>query len=115
MLSTSHFLSLTWDSSATWHGDLGKIKNRSIEEIAKYIGTIDQATGENSSVRKVSLIPCNLEGEYVIAVNAFYFWSSIFINRKSNIIMLVCIRIYRDYFAFFIERISFFKSIGTIS
>jgi hypothetical protein len=40
------------------HGDLGKIKNRSIEEIAKYIGTIDQATGENSSVRKVSLIPC---------------------------------------------------------
>jgi hypothetical protein len=48
------------------HGDLGKIKNRSIEEIAKYIGTIDQATGENSSVRKVSLIPCNLEGEYAI-------------------------------------------------
>jgi hypothetical protein len=36
------------------HGDLGKIKNRSIEEIAKYISTIDQATGENSSMLSTS-------------------------------------------------------------
>jgi hypothetical protein len=50
MLSTSHFLSLTWDDFKViinGHGDLGKIKNRSIEEIAKYIGTIDQTTGES--------------------------------------------------------------------
>jgi hypothetical protein len=32
----------------------------------------------------------------LIAVNAFYFWTSIFINRKGNIIMLVCIRIHKD-------------------
>jgi hypothetical protein len=81
------------------HGALGSIADRSIEEIAKYISTIEQATGEDFSVRKVSLIP-------FIAINAFYFWLSIFINRKTNIVMLVCIRIHRDYFTFFIERIS---------
>jgi hypothetical protein len=48
------------------HGALGSIADRSIEEIAKYISTIEQATGEDFSVRKVSLIPCDLKGEYAI-------------------------------------------------
>jgi hypothetical protein len=38
------------------HGELGSIVDRSIEEIAKYISTIEQATGEDSGVRKVSLL-----------------------------------------------------------
>jgi hypothetical protein len=48
------------------HGALGSIEGRSIEEIAEYISTIEQATGKDSSVRKVSLIPCDLKGKYAI-------------------------------------------------
>jgi hypothetical protein len=82
------------------HGELGKIENRSIEEIAEHISIIDRATGEDSGVRKVSLLSCSLGDDY-------YFWFSIFINRKGNIIMLVCIRIHSDYLSFFIECVSF--------
>jgi hypothetical protein len=42
------------------HGELGKINNRGVDEIAQYISTIERATGEDSSIRKVSLIPCDL-------------------------------------------------------
>jgi hypothetical protein len=48
------------------HGELGKINNRGVDEIAQYISTIERATGEDSSIRKVSLISCDLGREYAI-------------------------------------------------
>jgi hypothetical protein len=38
------------------HGNSGGIKNRSIEEIAEHISIIDRAIGEDSNVKKVSLV-----------------------------------------------------------
>jgi hypothetical protein len=38
------------------HGELGSIVDRSIEEIAKYISTIEQATGEDSGLLIFDLI-----------------------------------------------------------
>jgi hypothetical protein len=46
------------------HGTLGKIKNRSIKRIAEHISIIDRATGEDSNVKKVSLVACSLGGVY---------------------------------------------------
>ncbi|VVH63126.1 hypothetical protein BSPWISOX_2656, partial [uncultured Gammaproteobacteria bacterium] len=47
------------------HGNSGGIKNRSIEEIAEHISIIDRAIGEDSNVKKVSLVACSLGGDYV--------------------------------------------------
>jgi hypothetical protein len=41
------------------HGDSKGIGDRSIEEIAEHISIIDRATGEDSGVRKVSLVYCH--------------------------------------------------------
>jgi hypothetical protein len=60
------------------HGELGKINNRGVDEIAQYISTIERATGEDSSIRKVSLISCDLGREYArtIVVLSGYFSAS---------------------------------------
>jgi 23S rRNA pseudoU1915 N3-methylase RlmH len=45
-------------------GYLDGIDDRSVKDIAKYIGTINQAIGDDSEIRKVSLVPCSLGSEY---------------------------------------------------
>ncbi|CAB9543519.1 hypothetical protein BROOK1789C_1001, partial [Bathymodiolus brooksi thiotrophic gill symbiont] len=46
------------------HGDFNKIGDRSIEEIAEHIGTINQAVGDDSEIKKVSLVACYVGSEY---------------------------------------------------
>jgi hypothetical protein len=48
------------------HGSSRGISNRSIDEIAEHISIIGRATGEDSGVKKVSLVTCSLGEKYAI-------------------------------------------------
>jgi hypothetical protein len=40
------------------------IGDRSVEEIAKHLGVINKAVGNDSEIKKVSLVACSLGSEY---------------------------------------------------
>ncbi|CAB5500118.1 hypothetical protein THERMOT_1176, partial [Bathymodiolus thermophilus thioautotrophic gill symbiont] len=46
------------------HGSPDGIFNRSIEEVARHVGVLNQAVGAGSRVKKISLASCCLGGEY---------------------------------------------------
>jgi hypothetical protein len=46
------------------HGDSNGVGGRSVKEIAEHISTINKATGDDSEIKKVSLVSCNLGSEY---------------------------------------------------
>jgi tryptophan 2,3-dioxygenase len=46
------------------HGNSAGIKGRSVGDIAKHIDIVSQAAGNDSRVKKVSLIPCMLGVKY---------------------------------------------------
>ncbi|WP_139458664.1 C80 family cysteine peptidase, partial [Bathymodiolus thermophilus thioautotrophic gill symbiont] len=46
------------------HGSPNGVSNRSIEEVARHVGVLNQAVGAGSRVKKISLPICCLGGEY---------------------------------------------------
>jgi hypothetical protein len=65
---------------------------------AEHIGTINQAVGDDSEIKKVSLVACYVGSEYpkmlLPKLQEESINSAIFISRKNKVIMLICVRIY---------------------